>query len=33
VKVVLRYREGMDQPIVKPQWPMLFDLASDPSVP
>jgi hypothetical protein len=21
---------GIDQPIVTPQWPMLFDLASDP---
>ena len=31
VKVVLRYSEGIDQPIVKPQWPMLFDLASDPN--
>jgi arylsulfatase len=31
VKVVLRYSEGIDQPIVTPQWPMLFDLASDPN--
>jgi arylsulfatase len=31
VKVVLHYSEGIDQPIVKPQWPMLFDLASDPN--
>jgi arylsulfatase A-like enzyme len=30
IKAVLRYSEGMDQPIVTPQWPMLFDLASDP---
>jgi arylsulfatase len=30
LKAVLRYSEGMDQPIVTPQWPMLFDLASDP---
>ena len=30
IKVVLRYSEGIDQPIVTPQWPMLFDLASDP---
>jgi arylsulfatase len=29
IKAVLRYSEGMDQPIVTPQWPMLFDLASD----
>jgi hypothetical protein len=30
LKVILRYCEGMDQPIVTPQWPMLFDLGSDP---
>jgi arylsulfatase A-like enzyme len=30
IKAVLRYCEGMDQPIVAPSWPMLFDLASDP---
>ena len=30
VKVWLRYSEGDDQPIVKPQFPMLFDLGSDP---
>jgi arylsulfatase len=30
LKVILRYSEGMDQPIVTPQWPMLFDLGSDP---
>jgi len=30
IKAVLRYCEGMDQPIVKPSWPMVFDLASDP---
>jgi arylsulfatase len=30
LKVILRYSEGMDQPIVTPQWPMVFDLASDP---
>jgi hypothetical protein len=28
--MVLRYSGGMGQPIVTPQWPMLFDLASDP---
>ncbi len=31
MKVVLRYSEGTDQQIVTPQWPMLFDLASDPN--
>ena len=31
MKAVLRYSEGIDQPIVTPQWPMLFDLASDPN--
>ena len=31
IKMVLRYSEGMEQPIVTPQWPMLFDLASDPN--
>ena len=30
IKAVLRYCEGMDQPIVRPSWPMVFDLASDP---
>jgi hypothetical protein len=30
IKVILRYSEAMDQPIVTPQWPMLFDLGSDP---
>ncbi len=30
IKTVLRYCEGIDQPIVTPSWPMLFDLASDP---
>jgi len=30
IKVVLRYCEGVDQPIVEPQWPMFFDLGSDP---
>jgi arylsulfatase A-like enzyme len=30
VKAVLRYCEGIDQPIVEPQWPMFFDLGSDP---
>jgi arylsulfatase len=30
IKAVPRYSEGMDQPIMTPQWPMLFDLTSDP---
>ena len=30
VKVWLRYSEGDDKPIVKPQFPMIFDLGSDP---
>ena len=30
VKVWLRYSEGLDKPIVKPQFPMAYDLASDP---
>ena len=30
VKAVLRYRDGIDKPIVTPQFPMLFDLGSDP---
>jgi arylsulfatase len=30
IKAVLRYCEGIDQPIVTPSWPMVFDLASDP---
>src|SRR5499427_4618727 len=29
-KVVLRYSEGVDKPIVKPQFPMFYDLTSDP---
>jgi arylsulfatase len=29
-KVVLRYSEGIDKPIVKPQLPMCYDLSSDP---
>lgn len=31
VKAVFRYCEGIDQPIVEPQFPMFFDLGSDPS--
>ena len=30
VKAVFRYCEGIDQPIVEPQFPMFFDLGSDP---
>jgi arylsulfatase A-like enzyme len=30
VKAVLRYCEGIDKPIVEPQFPMFFDLGSDP---
>lgn len=29
-KVILRYAEGVDKPIVKPQFPMFYDLSSDP---
>ena len=30
IKVWLRYSEGFDKPIVKPQLPIIFDLGSDP---
>lgn len=30
IKAILRYCEGADQPIVQPQFPMFFDLGSDP---
>jgi arylsulfatase A-like enzyme len=30
IKAVLRYCEGIDQPILEPQFPMFFDLGSDP---
>jgi arylsulfatase len=30
IKVVLRHAEGIDQPILQPQFPMFFDLGSDP---
>jgi arylsulfatase len=30
VKIVFRHSEGLDQPIVEPQFPMVFDLGSDP---
>jgi arylsulfatase A-like enzyme len=29
-KAILRYSEGIDKPIVKPQFPMFYDLTSDP---
>ena len=29
-KMWLRYAEGIDKPIVQPQFPMVFDLAADP---
>jgi arylsulfatase A-like enzyme len=29
-KVILRYSEGVDKPIVTPQFPMFYDLSSDP---
>jgi hypothetical protein len=30
VKAILRYCEGIDKPILEPQFPMFFDLGSDP---
>jgi arylsulfatase A-like enzyme len=30
IKAIFRYCEGIDQPIVEPQFPMFFDLGSDP---
>jgi arylsulfatase len=30
VKTVIRYSDGVDKPIVTPQFPMFFDLGSDP---
>ena len=30
IKVIFRYGEAIDKPIVKPMFPMVFDLASDP---
>ena len=29
-KIIFRYSEGFDKPIVKPQFPIMFDLSSDP---
>jgi len=30
IKVIFRYGLGIDKPLVKPMFPMVFDLASDP---
>ena len=30
MKVVFRYSESTSGPIVKPQWPLVFDLIDDP---
>ena len=30
IKIWLRYCEGFDKPIVKPAFPLVFDLGSDP---
>jgi arylsulfatase A-like enzyme len=30
IKAIFRYCEGIDQPILQPQFPMFFDLGSDP---
>ena len=30
IKMWMRFSEGCDQPIVKPQFPIVFDLGSDP---
>jgi hypothetical protein len=30
MKVVLRYTESTSGPIIKPQWPLIFDLIDDP---
>ena len=29
-KTILRYSEGIDRPLVQPQFPMFYDLSSDP---
>ena len=31
MKVVFRYSESTSGPIIKPQWPLVFDLIDDPS--
>ena len=30
MKVVFRYSESTSGPIIKPQWPLVFDLIDDP---
>jgi len=30
IKAILRYSEGIDKPVVKPQFPIMYDLSSDP---
>lgn len=30
IKAILRYCEGIDKPTLQPQFPMFFDLGSDP---
>jgi hypothetical protein len=30
MKVVLRYTESTSGPVIKPQWPFIFDLIDDP---
>ena len=30
MKVVFRYTESSSGPIIKPQWPLVFDLIDDP---
>lgn len=31
MKVVFRYSESTSGPIIKPQWPFIFDLIDDPN--
>ena len=31
MKVVFRYSESTSGPIIKPQWPFVFDLIDDPN--
>src|SRR5262249_19448532 len=31
MKIVFRYTESTSGPIVKPQWPLIFDLVDDPN--
>ena len=31
MKVVFRYTESTSGPVVKPQWPLIFDLIDDPN--